>query len=90
MTRTPQLPDGAGDATPLGFRSYPDPALMPCESCGAQPGEKHRATEPVPDEDQIELWVFDSVCEATDGCTVEGDGRCSHGHSSWLLTLGLI
>lgn len=43
-----------------------------------------------PDEDQLEEWVFDSVCDATDGCTVEPDGMCEHGHPSWLLRLGLI
>jgi len=29
-------------------------------------------------------------CEATDGCCVEADGECPHGHVSWLLYLGLI
>lgn len=43
-----------------------------------------------PDEDQIEEWVMDSVCDATDGCTVEPDGTCPHGHVSWLMYLGLI
>ncbi len=32
----------------------------------------------------------DGVCEATDGCSVEPDGRCPHGCSSWLVQLGLI
>lgn len=43
-----------------------------------------------PDEEQLEEWVYDSVCEATDGCTVEPDGVCPHGYPSWLLYLGLI
>ncbi len=30
------------------------------------------------------------VCEATDGCWVEPDGECPHGHSSWLVHLGII
>lgn len=47
-------------------------------------------TEPTPSMDQLEEWVFDSVCEATDGCDVEPDGKCPHGHPSWLLALGLI
>lgn len=49
--------------------------------------------EPTTDEpnfEQIEEWVFDSVCEATDGCEVEPDGICPHGHVSWLLKLGMI
>ena len=29
-------------------------------------------------------------CEAIDGCFVEPDGTCDHGHPSWLLVLGLI
>ncbi len=47
-------------------------------------------TEDEPDMDTLEEWVFDSVCEATDGCTVEHDGTCEHGHPSWLLVLGMI
>jgi hypothetical protein len=43
-----------------------------------------------PDMDTLEEWTFDSVCDATDGCTVEPDGMCEHGHPSWLLRLGLI
>jgi hypothetical protein len=43
-----------------------------------------------PDEAQIEEWVYDSVCDATDGCTVEPDGVCPHGYPSWLVYLGLI
>ena len=43
-----------------------------------------------PDEEQIEEWIYDSVCDATDGCTVEPDGVCPHGYPSWLLYLGLI
>ena len=49
-----------------------------------------KVTTEYPSEEQIEEWVFDSVCEATDGCTVEPDGICPHGHPSWLLALGLI
>jgi len=41
------------------------------------------------DEELIEMGS-DSVCEATDGCTVEPDGVCPHGHPSWLLYYGLI
>ncbi len=66
-----------------------------CETCGAAPDPetgrtRHRATEPMPDEETLGYWVFDGVAEATDGCTVEPDGRCEHGHQSWLLRLGLI
>lgn len=63
-----------------------------CESCGRNigGGEKHKATEPRPDLDQLEEWSNDGVAEATDGCRVEPDGRCEHGHASWLLVLGFI
>jgi hypothetical protein len=30
------------------------------------------------------------VAYATDGCPVEPDGTCPHGHVSWLVYLGLI
>lgn len=40
--------------------------------------------------DELEEIVIDSVCPATDGCEVEPDGTCPHGHVSWLLYLGLI
>lgn len=49
-----------------------------------------KPTEDEPDDEQVEHWVFDSVCEATDGCCVEPDGVCEHGHPSWLLYLELI
>jgi len=39
---------------------------------------------------QLERWVYDGVCEATDGCRVEPDGTCEHGCQSWLLEMGLI
>jgi hypothetical protein len=61
-----------------------------CETCGAGPGQRHKATEPRPTFEQLEAWVSDGVAEATDGCTVEPDGECSHGHRSWLLVLGYI
>lgn len=43
-----------------------------------------------PDDEQLMAWVTDSVVAATDGCAVEPDGVCPHGHPSWLLRLGLI
>jgi hypothetical protein len=53
-------------------------------------GINHTPTEPTPSMDQIQEWTFDSVCNATDGCQVEPDGRCPHGHLSWLRVLGLV
>ena len=47
-------------------------------------------TEP-PGLDTLERWLFgDGDCEATDGCIVEPDGACPHGHPSWLILHGLI
>ena len=43
-----------------------------------------------PDDDQIEAWLMDDIAEATDGCQVELDGTCPHGHPSWLRRLGLV
>lgn len=37
-----------------------------------------------PSEDQLEYWIYDGVAEATDGCDVEPDGECEHGHQSWV------
>ena len=47
-------------------------------------------TEEEPDIEQLEEWTCDSICEATDGCIVEPDGVCEHGHPSWLLKLGFV
>ncbi|MFN8472276.1 MAG: hypothetical protein U0822_08810 [Anaerolineae bacterium] len=44
----------------------------------------------VPDMETLMEWMMDGDCEATDGCIVEPDGTCPHGHKSWLLELGLI
>ena len=38
----------------------------------------------------LQRWSFDGVAKATDGCTVEPDGKCEHGKPSWLIELGLI
>lgn len=43
-----------------------------------------------PDVETIADWMEDEGCEATDGCWVEHDGVCPHGHPSWFLELGLI
>ena len=53
-------------------------------------GVEHKVTEPKPTSGQLELWMFDGVCNATDGCQVEPDGFCPHGHVSWLLALGVV
>jgi hypothetical protein len=48
-------------------------------------------TTPEPGVETLEAWLWeDGGCEATDGCWVELDGRCPHGHPSWLLRLGWV
>ena len=47
-------------------------------------------TEEIPDMDMLLEWSIDNLCEATDGCIVEPDGVCPHGHPSWLMKLGII
>ena len=49
-----------------------------------------RSTVTPPDDDTLIEWMLDGVAEATDGCEVEPDGRCSHGHPSWFIRLGMI
>jgi len=38
----------------------------------------------------MERWMNDGVAKATDGCRVEPDGVCPHGHPSWMMRLGVI
>lgn len=47
-------------------------------------------TDPKPTDEQLEEWILEGVCEATDGCTVEPDGYCEHFHVSWLLYFDMI
>jgi len=43
-----------------------------------------------PDEEDLMDMVDEGTADATDGCAVEPDGECSHGHPSWLLYWELI
>ena len=43
-----------------------------------------------PSFEELEYWVFDSVCEALDGTRIEPDGWTYDGCPSWLLALGLV
>ena len=43
-----------------------------------------------PSLEELEEWMDEGGCEATDGCWVEPDGTCPHGKPSWLIVLGLI
>ena len=61
-----------------------------CLKCHRKRGEKHKATMKAPSVKTMEKWMSDSKCKATDGCWVEPDGTCPHGHGSWMLRLGYI
>jgi len=54
---------------------------------------KKNYPEPTVDEpsiEDLEYMVFDGVAKSTDGCSVEPDGVCPHGHPSWLIRLYMI
>jgi len=61
---------------------------------GAKPKQVSRWPKPSVPQPYVELiqsWISDDGgCEATDGCWVEPDGICPHGHPSWALYLGYI
>lgn len=49
-----------------------------------------KPTKPQPSIKSMERWVFDGIARATDGCKVEPDGTCPHGHPSWLIVMGIV
>lgn len=49
-----------------------------------------KPTRKQPTEKTLSHWLWWGYCKATDGCKVEPDGGCKHGHVSWLKYLGLI
>lgn len=57
---------------------YPEPELSP-------PSQEDLLEE-------LEAAVMDTevVFETSDGCMVEPDGICQHGHPTWLVRYGLI
>ncbi len=61
-----------------------------CPKCKQPRGERHVPTMKRPGLRALERYSFDGIAKATDGCKVEPDGVCQHGHSSWLLCLGYI
>jgi len=48
-----------------------------------------RATK-APSVATMERWMSTGKAKTPCGCTVEPDGRCTHGRDSWILILGLI
>ena len=73
------------------YKRGPDVEPAVCETLT---GNSHRWPKPTarePSLETLEQWMWeDGGCEATDGCWIEPDGVCQHGHPSWLLRLGLI
>ncbi len=57
---------------------------------GRNPMRFPSPTTPEPEIEEMQEWVEEGFAEATDGCEVEPDGTCEHGHPSWLTVLGLI
>lgn len=53
------------------------------------PADILRPTVPEPTTEQLTTWLAGTTCQATDGCEVETDGTCQHGHPSWLVYLKL-
>ena len=47
-------------------------------------------TDPQPELEELMEEESRGICTATDGCVVEPDGVCVHGHPSWLLFLNMI
>ena len=65
-------------------------AVAECPTCERKLGERHLVTMMQPGLATLERWVSNGVAKATDGCRIEPDGVCEHGHQSWLLRLGYI
>jgi len=62
-------------------------ALLPQDE--SQPWPQPTADQP----SVYDLWDWDDEyggCEATDGCWVDSEGTCEHGHPSWLVRLALV
>lgn len=60
------------------------------ETIRTNPNRWPEPVTPAPDDETIGVWICDGGTEATDGCTVEPDGVCPHGHPSWLLRMGIV
>lgn len=61
-----------------------------CPTCKRTQGAQHVATTKAPCMATLERWAYDGIARATDGCVVEPDGYCPHGHQSWILRLGMV
>lgn len=96
LTKRPITLRVAGEipaGTPIHWRNGHGVLTLP----GHPEGVRVRATTaaralgiPEPDDDAIDGWIFDSICESVMGEPIEPDGIDAHGSPSWLLALGLI
>jgi hypothetical protein len=68
----------------------PRVAVDTCPKCGQPRGAKHVPTTKQPTLATMERWDSEGAARATDGCRVEMDGQCVHGHTSWVRVLKLI
>lgn len=61
-----------------------------------QYGERSPSRWPEPtvetpsEEDVARAAAFGDLCETSDGCLVEPDGICEHGHPTWARRFGFI
>lgn len=70
--------------------SCPRCALGDHETARRPDGVRHRPTRCRPSLRRLQASLLDSIVEGTDGCEVEPDGACRHGHHSWLRALGIV
>lgn len=69
----------------------PDDEVVPHLTHDPETGSAYPAPSvPEPDFVTLASYLFDACAEATDGCLVEPDGTCVHGHPSWLKRFGVI
>ena len=62
-----------------------------CPRCAGDSTAKHVATTKAPSVATMERWERQGWGhKATDGCETDPDGKCEHGHSSWMRRLGYI
>jgi hypothetical protein len=78
-----------GEALIEAVKAHLDPDFRPPRT--ATETNEEPALVP-PDLETLKEWEAEGGCEAAcpHSCWVEPDGRCTHGHPSWLLKLGLI
>jgi len=79
-----------GEPKGVRVRFNPLVSVPQCPKCGRLQGERHKVTTKPPSLATMERWIENGVAKATDGCRVEPDGVCQHGHNSWLTIRGYV